>query len=643
MMLKLREQARGVFGWIVIGAIILVLSVFGFGALNFFVQSEPAVATVGDTEILQSELMGQLDRQRRQLLQSMGPDADPTQIDEARLRERVLSSLIERTLLLEGARRAGMGAPEPALDDVIVSTPEFQTDGRFDPDRFRIVLAGAGMTPLAFREALGEDLLVNQLSTGIGDSAFVTPAELSHMAMLLQQRRDVAWLSFAPMAFEAEAQALVDEDAVRAFYDENPDRYRAPEQLSVRYVRIDRDDLAADIEVSEAEIEQAYEAEVAAFEGQEQRRSAHILLSVDDERSEAEAIALAESLAERVREGEDFAVLAREFSDDPGSAAQGGDLGLATRDTFVPPFERALFALEPGQLSEPVVTDFGVHLIRLDAIERSEAPSLARLRPTLVERIRGRAAQAQFDELRATLETVAYEAADLQEPAERLGLEILEAGPFTRAGADEGLFANEALVTAAFSADVLVSGYNSPVVEPEEGVLVALRVAEHEPEHLRDFAEVEAEVRADLEFDRARELASEASGKALARLSEGASAADIAIEAGLEWNRRDGLQRSDREVPVEVIREAFRMPQPLPAERSLSRVETVNGEFAVVTVTQVRPGELAELTGTERMQLEQLVRNRVGGTDFEAFREALRRDLDVTRRAAGDVEVGAGP
>lgn len=637
MMLKLREQARGVFGWIIIGAIILVLSVFGFGALNFFVQSEPTVATVGGTEILQSELMGQLDRQRRQILQSMGPDADPAAIDEAGLRERVLSSLIERTLLLEGARRAGMAAPEPALDDVILSTPEFQVDGRFDPDRFRIVLGGAGMSPIAFRDALGEDLLVNQLSAGVGDTAFVTPSELTRMAMLIQQRRDVAWLTFAPGAFEEDAEALVEADDVRAWYEDNPDRYRAPEQLSVRYLRLDRDTLAAEVEVSEEEIDQAYAAEVAAFEGREQRRSAHILLTVDDERSEAGAIALASSLAERIRGGESFADLAREFSDDPGSASQGGDLGLATRDTFVPPFEQALFALEPGELSEPVVTDFGVHLIRLDAIERTEPPSEARLRPVLEARIRDRAAQLRFDELRATLETVAYEAADLEEPAERLDLEIMEAGPFTRDGGED-LFANDELIDAAFSPDVLGSGYNSPVIEAEDGVLIVLRVAEHAPERLRDFAEVETDVRSDLVFERSRELADAAADEVLSRLQSGASAADVAVVAGLEWQRRDGLQRNDREVPFAVIREAFRMPQPPGDGRSVSRAETVTGDIAVVALTAVSPGELETLSDSELAQLRQLVRSRVGGTDFEAFRDALRRDLKVTRRATVDIE-----
>ncbi|MDZ7825718.1 MAG: peptidylprolyl isomerase [Gammaproteobacteria bacterium] len=434
------------------------------------------MATVGDVEIRQSQLLARVDRQRRQLLASMGPDADVSEIDEGALRDRVLTGLIQRNLLLEGARDAGMGVPAPALDDVIVRTPEFRTDGRFDEDRFRIVLRGAGLTPAAYREALGEDLLVEQISNGVGDSAFVTPTELQRMAALARQRRDVAWLTFEPSSYEDGIQ--VSEEEARSFHEDNPDRYRAPEQVSLRYLRLDRSALAAEVEITEEQLRTAHEAEVEAFEGQEQRRAAHILLATGDDRSEEEALALAGELRQRIRDGEDFEALAGEYSDDPGSADRGGDLGFATRDTYVPAFEKALFALKQGELSEPVVTDFGVHLIRLEEVRRTDPPSFARMRPTLEKRLRDRAAGERFDELLVQLETLAYEAPDLQEPARELGLEIREAGPLTRSGG-EGLFAEPEVIEAAFSRDVVEAGYNSSVLQPEEGVALVLRMEEH--------------------------------------------------------------------------------------------------------------------------------------------------------------------
>lgn len=638
MLQKMREQARGVFGWIIIGAIILVLAVFGFGALNFFVASEPAVATVGDTEIKQSELLSRVERQRRQLLASMGPDADASVIDEAALRDRVLSGLIQRNLLLQGARDAGMGVPAPALDEVIVESPEFRTDGRFDEDRFRILLRSAGLTPVAYREALGEDLMVEQLGSGVRDSAFVTPTELRRMAALARQQRDVAWLVFEPSSYEDDIQ--VSEEEARSFHAEHPDRYRAPEQVSVRYLRLDRSDLAAEVEITEEQLRAAYAAEVEAFEGQEQRRASHILLATGDERSEEEALTLARELRQRIRDGEDFETLAAEYSDDPGSADRGGDLGFATRDTYVPPFEKALFALEPGELSEPVVTDFGVHLIRLEDVRETDPPSFARMRPTLGQRLRDRAAGERFDELRVQLETLAYEAPDLQEPATELGLEIREAGPLTRSGG-EGLFADQEVIDAAFSRDVIEAGYNSPVLQPEDGVALVLRVEEHREARPLAYEEVADDVRQDLIAERAREAARSAADAAEARLRDGAAASAVAAEAGRDWNRREGLQRSDRQAPPAVVNEAFRLPYPGEAGRSVGSTRTADGRFAVVTVTAVRAGDLAAMSEVEQDQLERLVRSRVGGTEFRALLEALRREHPVSRRTAAEIEAEA--
>jgi peptidyl-prolyl cis-trans isomerase D len=635
MLQQMREQARGIFGWIIIGAIVLVLSIFGFGALNFFVTSEPLVAEVGDTEIRQSQYLSMVESQRRRLLAQLPPGTDPGLLDEDALRDDVLDGLIQRTLLLEAARRSGMGAPEPSLDEVILATPEFQVDGRFDETRFRIVLASAGMTPVSYRQALGEDLLVNQLASAIGDTGFVTESELEAMAALTRQQRDVAWLTFDPSDY---TESLVVEEAdVRAYYDANADRFLAPEQVTVEYLTLDLAAMAAEEELDEEEILAAYEDEVAAFEGQERRKSAHILLSVDDDRDEAAAVELAAGLRERVLAGEDFADLAEEYSDDTGSAARGGDLGFAVRGTFVPPFERALFDLAVGDLSEPVVSQFGVHLIRLDEVATTEPPSLARLRPTLEQRVRERGAQERFDEARARLETLAYEAADLAEPAEALGLEILTAEPFSRDGG-VGDFALTAVVDAAFSDDVLNGGYNSEILEPRDGVALVLRLVEYAPERLRDFEEVQEEARTSVVFERSREQAAADADAVLARLEDGAAVTAVAAESGREWSRLEGMTRDDREAPAPVIREAFAAAQPGEGDRSIARAELAAGGVAVVAVTAVRPGDLAALTEAERTQLSQLVRARLGGAEFDAFRGALRRDIPVIQRNDSELD-----
>lgn len=627
MLQSMREQARGVFGYIIVGAIVLVLSIFGFGALNFFVTSEPVIAEIGESEITESAYLNMVERQRRAQLAQL---PDPSLLNEDALRAQVLEGMIERTLLLEAARSAGLGAPEPALDAEILRDPNFLVDGRFDADRFRIVLAGVGMTPLSYREALGEDLLVRQLAGAIDTTGFSTEAELRAMASVSRQERDVAWMNFLPEEYSAQIEP--DDADLEEHYDAFSGEYFAPEQVTVQYLRLDRFALAAEERVDEAELLAAYDAEVEAFVGQERRRSSHILLSLDDDRDEAAAIELATALRSRVEAGESFAELAEAYSDDPGSAAQGGDLGFAVRGTFVPPFERALFALQVGELSAPVVSQFGVHLIRLEEVAQTDPPSLARMRPTLEQQLRDAAAQARFDELSVDLETLAYEWPDLAEPAAALGLEVQTAGPFSREGG-EGDFAVAAVIDAAFSDEVLARGYNSQLLEPSDGVQLVLRVVDHEPERILAFEEVRERVRDDFVLAASTSRAQADAQAVVDRLADGGSVSGIAAEYEREWEQWDGLTRSDRGAPAPVVRAAFSAARPSDGSRTVVDAALAAGGVAVVTVTAVRPGDYAALTEVERDQLQSLLQRRYGGSEFELFRGALRRDLGVVQRA----------
>ncbi len=628
MLQQIRDHSRGVFGWIILGAIVVVLTLFGFGAFTAFVSSEPTVAKVGKAEITRGELEQGIDRQRRQMLAQMGPDVDPDLLDDDLLGDRVLANLVQRRLLLEGARTAGMVVSEREIDRTIVAMEEFRSEGRFDPDRFRFVLGSAGMTPPGFRRALAEDLLIEQLAGGLGETSFTTRRELEDMAALLLQERDAAWLRFDPEGFREQVE--VDDARLRDFYERHLDDYFAEEQVVVRYVMLERDAIIDDVEVTEAALRGAYEREMEAFEGQERRRASHILISINDARSEAEALIKAQELRERIMEGEDFAELARQHSDDPGSALDGGDLGMAGRDTFVPPFERALFDLDnTGDVSEPVRTQFGVHLIRLEEVASSEPPTFERRRPSLLARLKEEGARARFSELRQELDTLAFETPDLQEPAEILGLEIREAGPFTRAGG-EGLFANRDLVRAAFSSEVLEEGYNSSAIEVGDGVVVVLRVDERERARQRDYDEVAEEVRTDYVAVESRRLAREAAETALTRLQEGARTTTVAGLYGLDWQRQDGLTRNDVSVPGRVREQAFALPHPSLEDRSIGSVALADGSQVVVVVTDVRAGDSATLGRDELEQLRNLLRNNLGEQEFESYRQALRRDLGVT-------------
>ena len=637
MLQTMREHARGVFGWLIIGSIIAVLAVFGFGSLTFFTNSEPAVATVGDSRVTQAEYAAELERQRQQLAASFGDSFDPALVQQLGIPERVLESLVNRELLRAAAEEAELAPPGGALDEIITTMPQFQGDLGFDEDRFRFTLQSVGMTPASFRSAMGADLSVDQLTSGIVESSFLTEAELRALATVLLQTRDIAWLRLAPSEFEAEV--TVDEQALEAFYEARRSAYRAPTRVRIEALRLDRFDFEAEQEVTEAEVLAAYEREKAAFEGQEQREAAHILLAETDARDLAAARSLAETLLQRLEAGEDFAKLAEAYSDDPGSASDGGKLGAAARGTFVGPFEEALFSMAPGELRGPVETEFGVHILRLDRVFTTELPSFDELAFSLQERLRAEAAEAAFAEAKAKLEVLAYEAPDLTEPAEALGLTLERPEPFSRDGG-EGIFATAAVREAAFSNEVREEGYNSEVLEPRDGLAVVLRVIEEIPARDQTLDEVREAVTQEFIAEVSARLAEDAAQAVLDALATGTSIFEVTQAEGREWVREEGLLRTNTELPSALRDAAFRLAPPTAEElRRLDRVRLPSGEQLVLILTDVRPGNFDALTEEQKASLKAQLAQRSQGMDFTAFRAALARDFPIKRNRSNMAEL----
>ena len=391
--------------------------------------------------------------------------------------------------------------------------------------------------------------------------------------------------------------------------------------------------------ISEEAVLAAYEREKAAFEGQEQREAAHILLAETDDRDLAAARALAESLLARLEAGEDFAALAEEFSDDPGSASDGGRLGAAARGTFVGPFEEALFSMVPGELRGPVETEFGVHILRLDNVFTTELPSFDELAFSLRERLRAEAAEAAFGEAKAKLEVLAYEAPDLAEPAEALGLTLERPEPFSRDGG-EGIFATAAVRDAAFSAEVREEGYNSEVLEPRDGLAVVLRVVEEIPARDQTLDEVREAVTQELIAEASARLAEDAAQAVLDELAAGTSIFEITQAEGREWVREEGLLRTNTELPPALRDAAFRLAPPTAEElRRIDRVRLPSGEQLVLILTDVRPGRYDALSDEQKTSLRAQLAQRSQGVDFTAFRGALARDFPIKRSRSNMTEL----
>ncbi|MYE81583.1 MAG: hypothetical protein F4X36_07010, partial [Gammaproteobacteria bacterium] len=605
------------------------LTVFGFGAFNLFAVGEPVAITVNGEDITEALLGVEIERRRRDILRQMGEAADPSLIDEALLRQSTLGLLVDQTLLRQTAEDLGLAASANRLNRDILGNPEFQVEGTFDEDRFRAVLASSGFSPSSYQDEVANNTLIVQLAGSIGDTGAPTDREVREAASLLTQRRDVAWLAFRTEDFATDVE--VSEEDIAAYHDYHLDRFMTPERLEVEYVGLSLADIADGIEVSEADVRDAFAAEERdrAAEGDaRRRRGAHILLEVGDDRSEADAITQLAEIRRELEAGASFEDKARELSEDPGSAANGGDLGLVGRDVFDPDFESALWDLEVGELSEPVVTAFGVHLIRLTEIEETEPPTFEEARERLSAQLRRNRAQTAFDERLRQMDEIAFEEPDtLQGVSEALGLPIERVEEVTRDAAT-GPFADATLRDAVFEADVLLEGYNSPAIRTGDTAVVARVATRHAPAEI-PLDEARDGIRAQLLAERGGDAARSAAMAALERTASGEAVADIASDYGLDWNVRESVTAADPELPPAVGRAAFELSLASAGERAATNVELPGDGHAVVTVTRVETGDFGAMTESERAAMRTQLGAWARERDVSAVLASLRVDAGV--------------
>jgi peptidyl-prolyl cis-trans isomerase D len=632
MLQKLRDQTQSLVFKVLVGAIIFVLAIFGFGAFNLFLNTDPAVASVNGEDITQNDLAMEAERERRRLAAQFGENFDPNLIDPTMLQNSVINQLISRMLLSHAAEDLGVGASDKQVNEIVISNPNFLIDGRFEENTYRRVVNMLGYTPREFLALTGELIAVEQLRNGVLETAITTEWELREQARILSQRRDIAYLAFEESAFLDE-EAVSEED-INVRYQENLLDYMTEETVDVAYVQLTIDDLVNDpaIEISEEDVIAGYEAEKAAALGGEQRDSRHILLQVNEERSAEEAIAELMALRARIESGEDFADLAREFSEDPGSAAVGGDLGPVSQGLFAPEFEEALWALEIDELSDPVQTDFGVHLIELKEITVSEFPSLEDMRAEIELGLRRAEAQRLFIERVRELDNLAFEQPeDLAGISSALGLEVETALGISQ-NSGTGIFGNVTLRNSIFTSEVLDQGFNSPAIEYLENRAVVSRVtARYEPETI-PLEDVADDIRAEIAGERARLALEVAHEETLARIQAGENVSVVANDTGLNWQTRQLARRNEAGVPSEVLSEAFSLPRPVEGKQ-VGSVEGADGTLYVVTMTRVEDGDLSTLTEAEIEGMRQFLATRAQTMDFDGYFQALEADASISRPA----------
>lgn len=616
MLQNIRDNSQGWIAKTIIGVIVVLMALTGFDAIIQSTSNSQNAADVNGEKITQSSLNAAVDMQRRQLIQQFGKDFDASLLDDKLLRQASLDSLVDRTLLLQGAKEAGMGFSDASLDQLILQTPAFQVDGKFNAARFDQILQQQGMGRMEFRERLKQDVLVSQLQASLAASNFVTDAELENFVRLDKQTRD-----FASQTIHIDTKSIdISDDELKAYYDEHKDQYMSPEQVVVEYVELRKESFFAQAEASDEELQALYQKEIANMA--EQRRAAHILLEVNDKLSDEQAKAKLAEVAERLKQGEAFAKLAEEVSQDPGSASNGGDLGFAGPGVYDPEFEKSLYALKKDEVSAPVRSSFGWHLIKLLDVQAPEVPSFDSLKAKLEREVKAQQVEQRFVEAAKELEEASFEASDLAQPAQELGLQVQTSGAFGREGG-EGVAANRQVVQAAFSPEVLEDGANSGAIELDPDTTLVLRVKEHKKPTLLPLEEVSAGIRDTLSRKKASEAAKAEGEALLAQLRDGGA-------SGKDWKVVEAATRSQEGVEPEVLQALFRMAKPEDGKSSFAGLTLNNGDYVVLRLDGVGQAK-AELSAEEKTSYRRFLASRAGQQDFAAYREQLKESADIER------------
>jgi peptidyl-prolyl cis-trans isomerase D len=612
--------------WVIVIVLGLIAFSFIFWGVDFgLTGASTFAAKVNGEDVPLIEFEQELQNRQNQYQQLYRTDLSEDIRRE--MRRAVVEDLVRDAALKQRVEEQGYRASDERVSASIREVAAFQVNGEFSLDVYRGLLANQGLTPTAFETLQRESLEVRDLQQGIVDSTFYTPAEFRRYIELYNQRRELAYAVFQPDAYRA--GVTIDDAAVLAHYESNQASYQTVESVDLEYIELALADIAAGIEITEEDLRAAYDEERQRFETAEERRTRHILIEVQDGNEDA-ARAAAEAAAARIRNGEDFAAVAAEVSADAGTKAQGGDLGWVGRGALVGPFEDALYMLQVGEISEPVRSDFGYHVIRVDEIRAGEQQPFEAVREELLAETRTRRAENDFYDLANRLGDAAFDAYDeLASVAQSMDLPLKNAAGFPRTG-DNALFTNSAaVVQAAFAEEIVDSGRNSALIELADDHVLVLRVVEHHLPATRPLDEVREQIREDLVRQRAEELAEEAARGFLAEVAAGGDAAELAAARGAEWHPATWVERTDASVPTEVLAAAFGIPRAAVTGPQRELVALSSGGQAVIVVTGVQLGEPASMTQDERDQRQRQLADQAARAELTGYAGNVRRNAVV--------------
>lgn len=622
MLQNIRNNIQGTVAKVIIGLIIVPFALFGIDSF-FNSSSQSSVAAINGEKISESELQQAITMQKRRLISVMGDQINPAMLDDAILRQPALNGLLKQSLLLQAAEDTGLSVSKSQLNAAIVGMSQFQENGVFSQARYEQVLRSMGYSSGFFKQLLSSDLLLQQLTSGVSGSSFVARPQLSRVVGLLHEQRDYQYIPVAVTPFEKSLR-LADAD-ISAYYEQHKNEFSSEEKIKLSYIELREEQFHQPVpdELLQAEYQRLRDGSDSKVE----REAAHILVEVNDQRSVDSAVALATSINEKLAAGADFAALAKEFSDDPGSANIGGNLGLTKGDSFPTAFEQALAALQVAEVSAPVETEAGIHVIKLISERKPSVPSFDDAKSEITQRLQSQVARPKLARAVEELSDLVFNADGLAMPAKQLEVEVKQSDWLSRAS-NLGVFASKDVKRAAF--DLLAEddrALNSDVIEISDKHSVVIHIEDHQAAQPLPLASVRNEITQRLSKLKAIELAGELAEQLKTEIMAGARVEAVAKKHGLEWQAVAAGKRNDFAVRADVRNSAFSMSTG--ASDAVDVVTVQNGDLAVIHLLAVSAGDIMALNTATVTEAENTAGSYESSRQFSLFFNELWESSEI--------------
>lgn len=571
----------------IISIIALVFALWGLGDY-FTMGGGRSTAAIIDGKKLSWKTV---DEVYQRLQKHFGADAN-----ERELKQQLRIALIQRIALLANAKSLGFEIGEEQLAQSLVQMPAFQVDGKFSKEKYLDIVSKAGYRDAEFRHELAQDLTIAQLEQGLMQSNFSLGSELTRLVSLLDQKRDFGYVVLSAKDYRKDIKIGLED--IQAYYDKHKTNFIIPEQVSLEYVTLSVDNLAKPIEVSEKEAKSYYDQHIAFYTAPESVHARHILLAVPASSSSKEvddkALAKMREILAELKKGADFNKLAKQYSQDQGSAVNGGDLGWFTRGQMVPEFEKASFALKrKNDISEPIRTQFGYHIVQLLDKKAKEERPFEEVKSLVKEQYQREKAQEIYTEQMDEMTKLAYEHSDsLISLTQKLNLKLESTDMFSRQGGKSDLTAHPAVLKAVFSDEVLAKKHNSEPIRLNDNMAVVVRLKEHKPAEQQTLELATAKITEILTSERALAKVKELGQNFAKQLQNKASIQKLAMDQKLKWIEKKAVARTSTDLDSAIINAAFQAKHPEEGRASIESFALPTGDTVVLAITKVYPGSL---------------------------------------------------